>query len=266
MKQRIFQRLLMTAAVAGLLTVGAHAARRSVPVQVDADTLPVRGYVDSGVTYVPLRALLNGLDAGWRVWWDSSAGQAAAESEDDTLRADPAADTLTVNSRTFHGRVTVENGVTYVPLRAVCEALGCTVEWDAYLGGAAVTSPGAACNASELYWLAHIIYAESGAESMAGQIAVGNVILNRVASPQFPDTVQAVIFDRKDAVQFEPVGNGRIYQSPSETSVEAARQALAGENIIGDALYFYAPALSQGVWINANCTYQQTIGCHRFYL
>ena len=69
MKQRIFQRLLMTAAVAGLLTVGAHAARRSVPVQVDADTLPVRGYVDSGVTYVPLRALLNGLDAGWRVWW-----------------------------------------------------------------------------------------------------------------------------------------------------------------------------------------------------
>lgn len=61
MKQRIFQRLLMTAAVAGLLlTVGAHAARRSVPVQVDADTLPVRGYVDSGVTYVPLRALLNG--------------------------------------------------------------------------------------------------------------------------------------------------------------------------------------------------------------
>lgn len=101
---------------------------------------------------------------------------------------------------------------------------------------------------------------------MAGQIAVGNVILNRVASPQFPDTVQAVIFDRKDAVQFEPVGNGRIYQSPSETSVEAARQALAGENVIGDALYFYAPALSQGVWINANCTYQQTIGCHRFYL
>ena len=64
MKQRIFQRLLMTAAVAGLLTVGAHAARRSVPVQVDADTLPVRGYVDSGVTYVPLRALLNGLDVG----------------------------------------------------------------------------------------------------------------------------------------------------------------------------------------------------------
>ena len=93
MKQRIFQRLLMTAAVAGLLTVGAHAARRSVPVQVDADTLPVRGYVDSGVTYVPLRALLNGLDAGWRVWWDSSAGQAAAIRSEQTRQRTPSPST-----------------------------------------------------------------------------------------------------------------------------------------------------------------------------
>ena len=115
-------------------------------------------------------------------------------------------------------------------------------------------------------WLSRIIYAESGGESITGQIAVGNVILNRVKSSQFPDTVEGVIFDRKDAVQFEPVGNGRVYQTPSAQSVEAAKRALDGENVIGSALYFYAPALSQGVWINASCTYQQTIGCHRFYL
>lgn len=41
---------------------------------------------------------------------------------------------------------------------------------------------------------------------------------------------------------------------------------LDGENVIGEAMYFYAPALSQGVWINANRVYYQTIGCHRFYL
>ena len=209
--------------------------------QIDGNPIAVSAYVERGVTYVPLRALLNTMGA-WDVWWDEATGRAAAASDDTHLWADPAADTVTVDEKTVRGRVTVESGVTYVPLRAVCEALGCTVEWDAYLGGAAVTSPGAACNASELYWLARIIYAESGAESMTGQIAVGNVILNRVASPQFPDTVQAVIFDRKDAVQFEPVGNGRIYQLPSEVSVEAALRALAGENVIGDALYFYAPA------------------------
>ena len=48
--------------------------------------------------------------------------------------------------------------------------------------------------------------------------------------------------------------------------MEAAKRALDGENVVGSALYFYAPALSQGTWINANCTYRQTIGCHRFYI
>ena len=109
------------------------------------------------------------------------------------------------------------------------------------------------------------ICAESGAESMTGQIAVGNVILNRVKSSQFPDTVEGVIFDRKDAVQFEPVSNRRVYLPPTSQSVEAAKRALDGENVVGSALYFYAPALSQGTWINANRPYQQTIGCHRFY-
>ena len=217
------------------------------------------------MTYVPLRVLLNTL-GGWDVWWDGRTGQAAAASKSASLRADPAGNTVTVSGRTLAGRVTVENGVTYVPLRLVCEALGCRVEWDPYLGGAAVTSPGAAYDAGELYWLSRIIYAESGGESITGQIAVGNVILNRVKSSQFPDTVEGVIFDRKDAVQFEPVGNGRIYQTPSAQSMEAAKRALDGENVIGSALYFYAPALSKGIWINANCTYQQTIGCHRFYI
>ena len=172
---------------------------------------------------------------------------------------------VTIDGKTVRGRVTVENGATYVPLRLVGEALGCQVEWDPYLRGATVTSPGAAYDAGELYWLSRIICAESGAESMSGQIAVGNVILNRVRNGSFPNTVEGVIFDRKDAVQFEPVSNGRIYLPPTSQSVEAAKRALDGENVVGSALYFYAPALSQGTWINANRPYQQTIGCHRFY-
>ena len=265
MKRRFCKCLLTAALLCGALTVSAGAARRNVPVQADGRAITSTSYVERGVTYVPLRALMNAL-GNWNVWWDSGAGQAAAVSGDAVLRADPAKNTVTVNGRTLTGRVTVENGVTYIPLRLVGEALGCRVEWDPCLWGAAVTSPGAAYDAVELYWLSRIIYAESGAESMTGQIAVGNVILNRVKSSAFPDSVEGVIFDRKDAVQFEPVGNGRIYQTPSAQSVEAAKRALDGENVVGSALYFYAPALSQGTWINANCTYQQTIGCHRFYL
>ena len=110
------------------------------------------------------------------------------------------------------------------------------------------------------------VCAESGAEPMEGQIAVGNVVLNRMASREFPDTIAGVIFDRVDGVQFEPVENGTVYNAPTARSVEAAKRVLKGENTIGNAQYFYAPALSQGLWINANRTYLKTIGCHRFYL
>lgn len=207
MKRRACKRLLTAAVLCAALTVPAKAARRSVPVQIDGNPIAVSAYVERGVTYVPLRALLNTMGA-WDVWWDEATGRAAAASDDTHLWADPAADTVTVDEKTVRGRVTVENGATYVPLRLVGEALGCQVEWDPYLGGAAVTSPGAAYDAGELYWLSRIICAESGAESMSGQIAVGNVILNRVRSSSFPNTVEGVIFDRKDAVQFEPVSNG----------------------------------------------------------
>ena len=153
-----------------------------------------------------------------------------------------------------------------MPLRTAAEALGSTVIWDPYLGGAAVTTEHADHAAEDLYWLSRIISAESGAEPLEGQIAVGNVVLNRVASGEFPDTIRGVIFDRVDGVQFEPVENGTVYNTPTARSVEAAKRVLNGENVIGACMYVYAPALSQGVWINANRTYYKTIGCHRFYL
>lgn len=266
MKRRLWSVWLTAALLCASLTTPARGGGRTAPVQIDGALLTGgTSYVESGVTYVPLRAFLNAL-GGWDIWWDRETKQAAAVSDGAELRADPGANLVTVNGKHLSGRVTVEHGVTYVPLRLVGEALGCRVEWDPYLAGAAVTSPGADHDASTFYWLSRIIYAESGGEPMEGQIAVGNVVLNRVDSTAFPDTVREVVFDRRDAVQFEPVANGRIYQTPSAQSEEAARRALDGENVIGEALYFYAPALSQGTWINANCTYAMTIGCHRFYL
>ena len=256
-------------ALCGLLAAAALAlpaqAARTVPVQVDGTRLAGSSYLENGVTYTPLRYLLDSM-GGWTVSWDSEAQAAVAVSGSTRLAADPAEDTVTVNGRSYSGRVTVRNGRTYVPLRLVSEALGGSAEWDPWMSGAAVTSAGAEHDAVDLYWLSRIISAESGGESMEGQIAVGNVVLNRVASREFPATIPGVIFDRVDGVQFEPVSNGTVYKTPTAQSVEAARKVLAGEQVIGKALYFYAPALSQGTWINANRTYYKTIGCHRFYL
>lgn len=257
-------------ALLGLLAALALAAparaARTVPVQIDGTHLEAVCHLEDGVTYVPLRALLDTL-GGWEVSWDSQQRAAVAVSGASRLTADPAANTLTVDGQSRPGNVFVQEGVTYVPLRPAMELLGGTVEWDRYFQGAAVTSPGAAYNASDFYWLSRIISSESRGEPLEGQIAVGNVVLERVESPDFPDTIPDVVFQEADGiVQFEPVENGTVYLDPTDQSVEAARRTLDGEKSLEGAMFFYAPALSEGVWINGNRTYLTTIGCHRFYL
>ena len=237
-------------------------AARPANLQVDGELLAASAYVEEGTTYAPLRDLLEAL-GGWSVWWDGSAARAV--SEDASLSADADGNVLTVNGSRYPCVVDVVEGRTYVPLRLTAEALGAQVEWDPWLDGAAVTSPGAEHDAMDYYWLSRIIYAESGGEALDGQIAVGNVVLNRVASGDFPDSIPEVIFDTENGVQFEPVANGSVSGQPSELSQEAARRALNGENTVGTSLYFFAPALSQGTWIDSSRPYQQTIGCHRFY-
>ena len=246
-----------------LMTVFSSASH-SAPVQVDGELLPGSCYVSDGVTYAPMRAVLNAFGT-WEVDWDEQTAQAVAVSDGHRVAADPDEDFLTVDDAVFPCQVTVLQGCTYLPLRLLTEALGGSVRWDAYLQGAAVTSPDAPCDAADLYWLARIISAESGDEPYLGQIAVGNVVLNRVADASFPDSIPAVIFDRTDGVQFEPVQNGTVYACPAASSVAAAEAVLSGEVAVPDALYFYAPALSQGVWINSHCRYITTIGGHRFY-
>lgn len=254
----------LLALLTALLLIQPAAAARTVPVTVDDALLRESCYLEGGVTSVPLRSLLE-LLGGWTVSWQS--GQAVAVNGSRTIQARPGASSFTVNGASYSGTVFLRNGRTYVPLRSLCEALGLSVQWDSDLGGAAVRSGKArSYDTEDLYWLSRVISAESRGESLEGQIAVGNVVLNRVRSAEFPDSVQAVVFDRKDGVQFEPVSNGSIYDTPTPRSVIAAKAALAGTDIVGDCLYFYAPALSQGTWIRANRTYYTTIGCHCFYL
>lgn len=254
----------LLALLTALLLIQPAAAARTVPVTVDDALLRQTCYLESGSTLVPLRGLLE-LLGGWTVSWQS--GQAVATNGGRAIQARPGASSFTVNGVSRSGAVSLRNGRTYVPLRPLCEALGLSVQWDSDLGGAAVRSGKArSYDAEDLYWLSRIISAESRGESLEGQIAVGNVVLNRVAASEFPGTIPAVIFDRKHDVQFTPISNGTVYLPPTAQSVEAAKRVLDGENTAGRALYFYAPALSQGVWINANRTYLKTIGCHRFYL
>lgn len=87
--------------------------------------------------------------------------------------------------------------------------------------------------------LARIIHAEAGYESFEGQLAVGNVIMNRVNSDKFPNTLKEVIYQPG---QFTPAMNGSLEKViPNDSSIEAAVRVLQGEAVIHKALYFFNP-------------------------
>ncbi|HOP75510.1 MAG TPA: cell wall hydrolase [Bacillota bacterium] len=92
---------------------------------------------------------------------------------------------------------------------------------------------------NDLYLLARLISGEARGESYQGQVAVGAVIMNRVASSKFPSTVRGNIFKRG---QFESVSNGQIWKTVTASALKAARAAMAGVDPTNGALYFYNPA------------------------
>ncbi|WP_205684235.1 cell wall hydrolase [Clostridium formicaceticum] len=118
----------------------------------------------------------------------------------------------------------------------------------------------------DIYWLSRIIHAEAQGEPYQGKVAVGNVVLNRVRSGNFPNSIYGVIFDRQDGyVQFSPVIDGTIHNTPDRDSIQAATDALNGVRPVGEALYFLNPRKATNFWIVANRRFMKTIGDHDFY-
>ena len=269
------KKLVITGLLAAtLLGGGASARAAAAPLYINGTAVESAGsFVVQQTTYAPLRTVLQALRPDAEVWWE--ADRAMARGEELEVSARPGEAWMEINGRLYYvpHKVRLLSGRTMVPVRALAEALGATVEWEAATGAVHVTGGGEAAEGEtavgvqeeDLYWLSRIISAESRGEPLEGQIAVGNVVLNRVASDQFPDSVYEVIFDSRWGGQFTPVSNGTIYHTPAESSVQAARLCLTGANTAGDSLYFLAPALADSHWIMANRTYVTTIGSHCFY-
>ncbi|HWR61102.1 MAG TPA: cell wall hydrolase, partial [Clostridia bacterium] len=128
---------------------------------------------------------------------------------------------------------------------------------------ATTASRGTTYTATDLYWLSRIINAEAEAEPYEGKLAVGNVIMNRVKSASFPNTVKGVIFEYYHNIpQFSPVADGTIYNAPNADSIKAAKAVFGGTNVVGSATYFFNPDKSEGTWIVKNKTFVKRIGNH----
>lgn len=119
---------------------------------------------------------------------------------------------------------------------------------------------------NSLLWLSRVISSEAGNQPFVGMVGVGNVVLNRVASEKFPDTIVEVIFDTKNGVQFSPVYDGRIYDDPLPQAIIAACVALEGYSTVGESLYFVAPSQADDGWLWEYYTYVTTIGQHEFFM
>ena len=117
-------------------------------------------------------------------------------------------------------------------------------------------------SSSDLYLLAKCVYAEARGEPYVGQVAVAAVILNRVKSPEFPNTIAGVIYQ---PYAFTAVIDGQINLEPDQTAYNAARDAMNGWDPTYGCLFYYNPATATSSWIWSRQTVV-TIGEHVFAL
>ena len=118
--------------------------------------------------------------------------------------------------------------------------------------------------------LLRLVEAEASGEDIKGKLLVANVVLNRVKSGAFPDTIKEVIYQRQNGrAQFSPVATGKIDRvAVSEETVEAVERALCGEDESAGALYFVAPAYADAgnhQWFRDNLTLLFSYEGHEFY-
>lgn len=108
--------------------------------------------------------------------------------------------------------------------------------------------------------LARLIYGEARGESYVGQVAVGAVVLNRIKSASFPNTMSGVIYQK---YAFTAVDDGQINLTPNATAKKAALDAMNGWDPTYGAIYYYNPATATSSWIFSRKT-TVTIGNHVF--
>lgn len=130
--------------------------------------------------------------------------------------------------------------------------------------GENMTIPNSPLTTSEKDLLARLVNAEAKGESYAGKVAVATVVLNRVASKDFPNTVNGVIYQIANGhYAFTPVQNGAINQPASAESKRAVNEAIAMKGLGSGSLFFYNPKTAQSQWIKSR-TVTTVIGNHVF--
>ena len=115
-------------------------------------------------------------------------------------------------------------------------------------------------NSNNVNLLAHLIYGEARGEPYTGQVAVGAVVMNRVKSSSFPNSIAGVIYQ---SGAFDAVSDGQINMNPDSTAKKAAQDAINGWDPSYGAIYYFNPNTATNKWIWSR-PHTVTIGKHRF--
>lgn len=250
---------------------------QELPVYMDG-LLIDRGYVYEGTAFLSPEPLFD--RAGLLMEYTPGPGGFTISAPGLALEAERSAEYLCANGRWFYTPLGCleTGGRVYLPAELLARLFSVSVSVGEDMLRADINSAGLSLlrggenyyelnfPAEDFYWLSRIIYSETRDQPMAGLIGVGNVVLNRVASDNFPDTVFNVIFDRKGAVQFDPAADGSVLGEPDERSVIAACLCLEGYNTVGESLYFVNPDRGDGSWFEASLRLVISIGDHDFYM
>ena len=240
-------------------------------VSINGKALSRKGLVINGAAYIPFRAAASVLGASYN--YDSATKTATMTAKGLSMNAGAGCYTVYANDRalfTEHPVVIMNDGIMYIPATIFAKACGMKLSSSSSLVNISgsykpIIHASKFYREDEVFWLARIIHAESRGEPLLGKIAVGDVVLNRVRSSSYPNTIYGVIFDRKYGVQFSPILDGSIYNTPDFNSILAAKICLDGYSISDEAFFFLEPSHSTSSWIPNNRPYMFTIGKHDFY-
>lgn len=178
--------------------------------------------------------------------------------------------TLTNQSNAATTTHKVQHGETYwkisnklgVPVTSLMQA-NHTTNSKLYAGQTLVI-PNSTVSAADKELMARLVHAEAGGEPYAGKVAVATVILNRLKSPNFPNTIKGVIYQVESGhYAFTPVQDGRIKLPADADSKRAVNEAIAFSGKGKGSLYFYNPKTAKSKWIFSRHV-TVTIGHHRF--
>lgn len=262
MKKQTLSFLLTLAMVLGLSAPAFAAGEPSVAeVTVNGEAVYYTAEVYDGTAYIPFYGGVQTLRPDAEITWEDGIFTASAWDLTMTVKVgDPY---LIVNGRYLYIPEKVkgwDDGTALVPARVLATALGAWVGWSGKVelcsGGVPLAAEDIPYDDTTLDLLARVITHESGNQPLTGKMAVGNVILNRVNSAKFPNTVSEVIYSPN---QFPGATNA----TPNAESILAARLVLEGANVVPGAYYFNGAGKS--CWASRNKALICTIGGHSFY-